>query len=114
MVWVVFVLKIWDTQANTMVRAVSCYQKLGNSRKYNGLGCFLLSEVRKLKQIEWFGLFLVIESQETQANIMVWAVFCYQKSGNSSKYNCLVCFLLSKVRKIKQTYCFGLFFVIQS
>ena len=44
------------------------YQKRGNSSKYNGLGWFLLSKIKKLKEIEWFGLVFVIESQESQGN----------------------------------------------
>ena len=78
-----------------MVRAVFCYQKSGSSSKYNGLGWFLLSKVRKLKEIESFGLVFVIESQETQGNRMVGL------------------FLLSKVTKLKQIEWFGLFFRIQ-
>ena len=35
-----------------------------------------------------------VKSQGAQANIMVWAAFCYQKSGPPSKYNGLGCFVL--------------------
>ena len=78
-----------------MVRAVLCYQKTGNSNKYSGLGRFLLPKVRKLKQIEWFGLFSVIKSQESQPNVMVWAGF-----------------FLSKVRKIQTNRMVSFFFLI--
>ena len=51
------------------------------------------------------------ENHESQTNIIAWAVFCYQNSGNSSKYNGLGCLLLSKVRKLKQVYIY--LFVIE-
>ena len=57
-----------------------------------------------LKEIEWFGLLFVtqsektigskmvldvfvIKSQETQGNKMVWDLFGYRKTGNSRKYD---------------------------
>ena len=55
MVWVVFVMKSQETQADIMVWAVYAYQK----------------SVRKLKEIEWFGLVFVIKSKEIQGDRMV-------------------------------------------
>ena len=63
-----------------MVWAVWGYRKSGNS-----------------VEIEWFGLFCVIKSQENQGDII-----------------CLGCFGLSKVRKLKEINIFGCFGGIKS
>ena len=89
-------LKSQESQANIMVWVVFLLSNSGKSSKHNGLGCFLLSKVRKVKQIWLFGEFFVVRSQESQATIMVWSVFCYQKSGKSSKYNGLGWFFVIK------------------
>ena len=52
-----------------------------------------------------------LKSQESQANIIVWIVFCYQKSGNSSKYNGLDCFCYQKTHANIMVW---IVFVIQS
>ena len=63
MVWVDLLLsKVRETQANRIVLAVRCYQKLGNSGKYNGLGCFLLSKLGNSSKYNGLGVFFVIQS----------------------------------------------------
>ena len=83
-VWSVFVIKSKETPVNRMVRAVFFYQKPGNSRTSNGLGCVLLSKCQET-QSNGLGCFFFIKSQETHRNLMV----------------CVVLFL-SKVRKLKE------------
>ena len=50
----------------------------------------------KLKEIEWFGLFFIIESKETQRNIMVWVVVGEQKLGDAMKSNGLAVYSYQK------------------
>ena len=76
-------------------------KKSRKSRKSHGLGCFLLSKVRNLKEIEWFGLFFVINSQVTQGNRMVRAVFL-SKARKLNEKNRLGSFPLSEVRNLKE------------
>ena len=53
-------------------------------------------------------------SQESQANLMVWDVFCYQKQGQSSKYNDLGCFFFNQKSGISSNIMVRAGFVIKS
>ena len=65
-----------------MVLVVFCYQKLGNSRKSNGVGLFWGGYQMSGNSGRYDGFdFFVIKSQATQGNQMVWAVVGYQESG---------------------------------
>ena len=94
-----------------MVLVYRSYQKSGNSRKYNGLGCFFLIRSQRIQGNKWFGLCFLIKSHETQGNIMVvGCFFFYQKPGSSKKYNGLGGFPLSEARNLKEYSGVGCFF----
>ena len=111
MVWIVFLIKSRE-----------------NSRKCNGVGCWLLSKVRKskkitvsffrsskvrkLQEISWCCLVFVIRSQESHRNIMFLVASSHQTLGITRKYNGLGSFLLSKVRNSKETKWLWLFWFI--
>ena len=99
MIWLVFVIKSKETHANIMVSVVFCYQKSGNSRNQNGLGCLLLSKVRKPKDIAWFVCFFFLSKVRKLKEITWFVQFS---------------FLKSRVRKLKQIYWFGMVFGIES
>ena len=80
------------------------YQKLGNSRKFNGLGCFFRYQKsgNSTKYYVWDCFLLskvrfLTKSWETHGNQMIWVVFGYQKDTN-----------------LKEVEWFAMFFVIKS